>query len=74
MYELPIVSGQEVVLRPRKIEFVLVRRKGSHMILRREVLSAMTVTVPDRTELKRGTLKNILCQTGLTIEEFDELG
>ena len=43
------------------------------MILRKKEPPVMTVTVPDHDELKRGTLKNILRQIDLTVEEFEKL-
>lgn len=73
MDKLPVVSGREVVRRLEKIGLVLARRKASHMILRREMPPTITVTVPDHGELKRGTLKNILRQIDLTIQEFEKL-
>ena len=73
MEKLPVVSGQDVVRRLEKVGFTLVRRKGSHMILRKKEPPVMTVTVPDHDELKRGTLKNILRQIDLTVEEFEKL-
>ena len=56
-----------------KIGFVFVRRKGSHMILRRETPPKMTVSVPDHKGLKRKTLSNILKQIRLSVKEFDKL-
>jgi len=45
------------------------RQNGRHIILRREEPFAQVV-VPDHKELDRGTLRSILRQAGLTIEEF----
>ncbi|MBC7080591.1 MAG: type II toxin-antitoxin system HicA family toxin [Methanothrix sp.] len=73
MDKLPVVSGREVVRRLEKVGFVFVRRKGSHMILRREVPPKMTLSVPDHKELKRRTLKSILRQVNLPVEEFERL-
>ncbi|WP_337250323.1 type II toxin-antitoxin system HicA family toxin [Acetomicrobium sp.] len=39
----------------------------------REKPSKMTVTIPDHKELKRGTLKNILRQVGISVDEFLKL-
>ena len=72
MSKLPVVSGKEVVRRLEKIGFQLVRREGSHMILRRES-PKMTVSIPDHKELKRGTLRTILRQIDLPIDEFEQL-
>jgi predicted RNA binding protein YcfA (HicA-like mRNA interferase family) len=45
------------------------RQNGSHIILRREQPFAQVV-VPDHKELDRGTLRGIIRQSGLCIEEF----
>ena len=45
------------------------RQNGSHIILRRDEPFAQLV-VPDHKELDRGTLRSIIRQAGLTIEEF----
>ncbi len=71
MTKLPVVSGKEVVERLERADFVLVRQTGSHMIMRREQVPKITVSIPDHKELKRGTLKNILRQINLTVDEFE---
>ena len=73
MSKLPNLSGKDVAKKLEKIDFVFVRQSGSHMILRREKPSKMTVTIPDHKELKRGTLKNILRQVGISVDEFLKL-
>ena len=71
MSKLPVVSGREVVERLERANFILVRQTGSHMIMRREKAPKLTVSIPDHKELKRGTLKNILRQINLTVDEFE---
>jgi len=71
MSKLPVVSGREVVERLERANFILVRQTGSHMIMRREKAPKITVSIPDHKELKRGTLKNILRQINLTVDEFE---
>jgi len=66
-----VVSGREVVERLERANFILVRQTGSHMIMRREKAPKITVSIPDHKELKRGTLKNILRQINLTVDEFE---
>ncbi len=66
-----MVSGREVVERLERANFILVRQTGSHMIMRREKAPKITVSIPDHKELKRGTLKNILRQINLTVDEFE---
>jgi predicted RNA binding protein YcfA (HicA-like mRNA interferase family) len=73
MSKLPNLSGKDVAKKLEKIGFVFVRQLISHMILRREKPFKMTVTIPDHKELKRGTLKNILRQVGISLDEFLKL-
>lgn len=52
--------------------FYLKRQEGSHMILRRDDPFAQVV-VPDHRELDRGTLRAIIRQAGLSVDEFVKL-
>jgi predicted RNA binding protein YcfA (HicA-like mRNA interferase family) len=70
---LPVVSGREAVDALRKIGYVLDRQRGSHMILRQQVPPFRRLTVPDHAEVARGTLRAIIRQAGLTVEEFRDL-
>lgn len=72
MSKLPVVSGAECVKALEKIGFVVNRQRGSHIILVREEPKT-TVTVPQHNELDRGTLRAIIRQVGLTVDEFVEL-
>ena len=69
MSKLPRVSGRECVKALEKAGFQFKRQEGSHMILRRTDPFAQLV-VPDHKELDRGTLRAIIRQTGLSVEEF----
>lgn len=46
------------------------RRKGSHIIMQN---NDMMVVVPDHKELDLGTLRAIIRQAGLPVDEFVEL-
>ncbi|MCC7448426.1 MAG: type II toxin-antitoxin system HicA family toxin [Anaerolineae bacterium] len=70
--KLPRISGRTCVKALAKIGFVVVRQSGSHIILVRSDPPAQVV-VPNHTELDKGTLKNILRQAGLTVQQFIEL-
>ncbi|MBW4629944.1 MAG: type II toxin-antitoxin system HicA family toxin [Brasilonema octagenarum HA4186-MV1] len=72
MSKLPVISGAECVRALEQIGFVVNRQRGSHIILVREEPKA-TVTVPDHKELDRGTLRAIIRQVGLSVDEFVEL-
>jgi predicted RNA binding protein YcfA (HicA-like mRNA interferase family) len=52
--------------------FQRVRQEGSHIVLRRSDPFAQVV-VPDRRELDRGTLRGIIRQSGLSVDEFQSL-
>ncbi len=69
MTKLPVISGRECVKALQRLGFVIKRQEGSHIILRRESPFAQVV-VPDHKELDRGTLRAILRQAGIGIEEF----
>lgn len=72
MTKLPGVSGRVCVSALEKAGFVQKRQHGSHIILRRDEPFAQLV-VPDHKELDRGTLRAIIRQANLTIEQFNEL-
>ncbi len=69
MSNLPVISGAECVKALKQIGFLVVRQRGSHMILVRED-PRTTVSVPDHKELDRGTLRAIIRQVGLSVDEF----
>lgn len=73
MSALPVVSGGEVVKALRKIGYVLDRQRGSHLILRQQTAPHRRLTVPDHKEVAKGTLRAIVRQAGLTVEEFHDL-
>jgi predicted RNA binding protein YcfA (HicA-like mRNA interferase family) len=72
MSGLPRISGQECIKALRKIGFYVRRQEGSHLILRRDDPLAQLV-VPDHKELDRGTLRAIIRQAGLSVDEFTRL-
>ncbi len=72
MSELPGISGRECAKALAKVEFYLKRQESSHLILRRDDPFAQVV-VPDHKELDRGTLRAIIRQAGLNVDEFVRL-
>ena len=74
MQRVPVVSGHEVIRALSKANFEVVGRKGSHVRLKKKTpIKTYIVIVPLHQEIKRGTLKSILRQAGLTREDFIEL-
>lgn len=72
MSKLPMISGQECAKALGKAGFQVRRREGSHMIVRRDTPFAQLV-VPDHRELDRGTLRAIIRQSGLSVDDFLKL-
>jgi len=71
--ELPRISGREVVKALTKIGYEQDRQRGSHIILRQTASPHRRVTVPDHKEIAKGTLRAIIRETGLTVDEFKDL-
>ena len=71
MPKLKPVSGIKVVKALGKAGFQVVGRKGSHVRLKKKTQKSFyIVIVPLHPEIKKGTLKSILRQSGLSEEEF----
>jgi predicted RNA binding protein YcfA (HicA-like mRNA interferase family) len=66
------LSGQELRRALERIGFIYQRQKGSHMILRRENPYSRVV-IPDHKTLRLGTLRQILHEAGITVEQLREL-
>jgi len=69
MSKLPVVSGADCIKALCKVGFVVYRQRGSHITMVRSTPSAQT-TVPNHKELDRGTLRAIIRQAGLTVDEL----
>lgn len=72
MSKMPRVSGQETVNALGKVGFYVRRQQGSHIILRRDDPFAQTV-VPNHRELDTGTLRAIIRQVGIGVDDFIKL-
>ena len=73
MSQLPRVSGREIVKALRKIGYEQDRQRGSHIVLRQTASPHRRVTVPDHNEVAKGTLRAIIREVGLTVDEFKAL-
>jgi len=73
--KLPVLSGKEVIKALSKIGFEQARTRGSHVILRKEDKdkTKITLPVPLHKELAKGTLKSIIKQAEITLEELLDL-
>ena len=69
MSKLPRISGKQCIKALGKVGFSVLRQKGSHIIVRRNE-PFTEVVVPNHKELDRGTLRAIIRQAGLRVDEF----
>jgi len=67
--KLPILSGREVVIAFAADGWETARQRGRHIILVKEG-SMVTLSVPDHREVARGTLRSLIREAGLTVDEF----
>ena len=72
MSKLPRVSGSETVAALGKVGFYVRRQRGSHIVLRRDAPFAQVV-IPNHKELDSGTLRAILRQVELSVDDFKAL-
>lgn len=64
---LPIVSGAEAIRALQRLGFVVIRQRGSHVVLRK---GSQGCVVPNHREIKIGTLAGLLKQAGVSVDEF----
>lgn len=67
MPKLPLISGAEAVRALERLGFVVMRQRGSHIVLRR---GSVGCVIPNHRELKIGTLSGVLKQAGVSIDDF----
>lgn len=73
MPKLPVVSGIKTVKALSEAGFEVDHQTGSHIIMRQKQEPHRRVTVPNHKELAKGTLRAIINDAGLTVQEFNDL-
>ena len=69
--KLPVISGKEALKALERVGFVVVRQRGSHVRIKKVTSeSIIKITIPIHETLDRGTLKSILRNADITVEEF----
>lgn len=68
MAELPVVSGKEAIRAFERLGYEQVRQKGSHVFMR--CVGRPSISVPLHDPIKRGTLRSLIRDAGITVEEF----
>ncbi|MDJ0659240.1 MAG: type II toxin-antitoxin system HicA family toxin [Crocosphaera sp.] len=72
MSKLPVVSGKQCIKALEKVGFVIFRQRGSHITMVRENPQCQ-VTIPNHKTVAKGTLRAIIRQADLTVDEFIQL-
>ena len=71
MSRLPVCSGRDAVRAFGKVGYAVDHQTGSHIILRHS--NRRRLTVPDHRELAKGTLRSLIREAGLTVDQFTAL-
>ncbi|MDK2855964.1 MAG: hypothetical protein PWQ86_1177 [Bacillota bacterium] len=72
MPPLPVISGHDAVRAFSRAGWVVKRQRGSHVIMVKPG-NKITLSIPQHKELDRGTLRSLISDSGLTVEEFVRL-
>jgi len=73
MSKLPRISGRDAIKAFGKLGYLYDRQRGSHVMIRQTVEPFRRLTVPDHKELDTGTLRSLIREAGLSVEEFKKL-
>jgi len=71
--KLPVVSGSEAEQAFRKVGYEFDRQRGSHVALRQREFPHRRLSIPMHREIARGTLRALIREAGLSVEEFQAL-
>lgn len=69
MEKLPLISGIEAVKAFSRFGYYIRRQTGSHIILRKDSPFSQIV-VPNHKVLDRGTLRALIRDAGISVDEF----
>lgn len=72
MTKIPHISGKICIKALGKIGYYQKRQEGSHIILRKDDPFSQVV-VPNHKNIAKGTLRTIIKNANLTIDEFIDL-
>jgi len=68
------ISGREAVRRFRRLGYRIRHQKGSHVRLwHTETFHRKPLTVPMHSELKKGLLRQLIQDAGISVQEFHDL-
>jgi predicted RNA binding protein YcfA (HicA-like mRNA interferase family) len=70
---LPVVSARDAIGAFGRAGYEIDHQSGSHVILRQRSTPHRRLSVPNHATLAKGTLRALLREAGLTVEEFAAL-
>ncbi|MBI3733247.1 MAG: type II toxin-antitoxin system HicA family toxin [Chloroflexi bacterium] len=71
MPPVPVLKPREVIRAFEKLGWEVSRQRGSHIILTKPGHIA-SLSVPNHSEIARGTLRSLISKAGVTVDEFLE--
>ena len=70
MSTLPVVSARDVLKAFEQVGYAVSHQTGSHIILRRIDPPFRHLSIPNHREIAKGTLRGLIRDAGLTVEQF----
>jgi predicted RNA binding protein YcfA (HicA-like mRNA interferase family) len=67
---LPSISAREVVRAFEQVGYERDRQRGSHIVLRHRDPPHRRLVVPDHRPVAKGTLRALIRESGLTVDQF----
>jgi len=71
--KLPAISGDDAVQAFTRMGYEIDRQKGSHVLLRHPEPPHRRLSIPRHPELAKGTLRKLIREAGLSVDEFIQL-
>ncbi len=69
MTNIPAMSGRDVIRTFEALGWWVDRRRGSHVVMLKSGETASLI-IPDHKEVRKGTLRSLIQDAGLTVDEF----
>lgn len=69
MPPVPVLRPRDVIRAFRRLGWRVVRQRSTHIIMVKDGHRA-TLSIPDHSEVARGTLRSLISKAGLTVDEF----
>ena len=73
MTRQPVVSGREAMRAFQRLGYEVDHQRGSHVTLRHTRPPYRRLVVPNHRELAKGTLRALIREAGITVDQFAAL-